>query len=34
MVDNKLILTKAGVKKLKEELRHLIDVELPEVIEQ
>jgi len=34
MVDNKLILTKDGVKKLKEELRHLIDVERPEVIEQ
>lgn len=34
MVDNKLILTKDGVKKLKDELRHLIDVERPEVIEQ
>jgi len=34
MVDNKVILTKDGVKKLKEELRHLIDVERPEVIEQ
>lgn len=34
MVDNKVILTKDGVKKLKDELRHLIDVERPEVIEQ
>jgi transcription elongation factor GreA len=34
MVDNKLILTKDGVKKLKDELRRLIDVERPAVIEQ
>ncbi|MFA5421537.1 MAG: transcription elongation factor GreA [Bacilli bacterium] len=34
MVDNKVILTKDGVKKLKDELRHLIDVERPSVIEQ
>ncbi|MFA5481647.1 MAG: transcription elongation factor GreA [Bacilli bacterium] len=34
MVDNKLILTKDGVRKLEQELRHLIDVERPEVIEQ
>jgi len=34
MVDNKLILTKDGVKKLKSELRHLIDDVRPEVIEQ
>lgn len=34
MNDSKMILTNEGVKKLNEELRHLIDVERPNVIEE
>lgn len=34
MVDPKMILTNEGVKKLKEELRQLIDIERPKVIEE
>ena len=34
MKDEEIIVTKDGFKKLNEELRNLIDVVLPEIIEQ